>query len=263
MTVQRPDAQIRVLDTGGQGPVVVFLQGLAGNAQELLPLAAALGPGYRCVPVDQRGHGHSTRIPAGTSRAAFVDDGGDRCGGPGAGRGAGGPVDGRPHRCAHRRCAPGPDSRAGPARGRRLRPRFDPAVVQATIEAVHVPRWEEWQAVTASTTMLTWTPPSSGRPRYARPWRACPGISMSRRSVHQNSTGQCEMITATSRSRATSTTGSLVRREGTQRWCLTPSLMHREHRTSRPGPGQCSAGPAGSTVVPSEPPRGRKHTTRS
>lgn len=88
MTVQRPDAQIRVLDTGGQGPVVVFLQGLAGNAQELLPLAAALGPGYRCVPVDQRGHGHSTRIPAGTSRAAFVDDGGDRCGGPGAGRGA-------------------------------------------------------------------------------------------------------------------------------------------------------------------------------
>ena len=74
MTVQRPDAQIRVLDTGGQGPVVVFLQGLAGNAQELLLSAAALGPGYRCVLVDQRGHGHSTRVPADTSRAASVDD---------------------------------------------------------------------------------------------------------------------------------------------------------------------------------------------
>ena len=35
-----------------------------------------------------------------------------------------------------------------------FRPRFDPAVMQATIEAVHVPRWEEWQAVTASTTVV-------------------------------------------------------------------------------------------------------------
>ena len=207
MTVQRPDAQIRVLDTGGQGPVAVFLHGLAGSAQELLLSAAALGPGYRCVLVDQRGHGHSTRVPADTSRAASVDDVvavidavapgravvlwasrwaptplcspllRTRTGQPGwscsrptspAGiparlRGWGEffrcwPVPFPTRAAAVEFLGDGPLGRAWAAElepvAGGFRPRFDPAVMQATIEAVHVPRWEEWQAVTASTTVV-------------------------------------------------------------------------------------------------------------
>lgn len=207
MTVQRPDAQISYLDTGGHGPVVVFLHGLVGSALELLPSAAALGPEYRCVLVDQRGHGHSTRVPDDTSRAAFVDDvaavleavapdqavvlvgqsmgahtavltaaahpervaglvlleadvaGGD----PGEAAGVGEffrswPVPFPTRAAAAEFLGDTPVGRAWaadlePVAGG-YRPRFDPAVMQAALEAVHVPRWREWQAVTAATTVV-------------------------------------------------------------------------------------------------------------
>ncbi|WP_402463283.1 alpha/beta fold hydrolase [Isoptericola aurantiacus] len=64
---------ISYLDSGGAGSPVVVLHGLAGSSTELLPTAEALG-GHRVVLVDQRGHGHSTRRPADTSREAFVGD---------------------------------------------------------------------------------------------------------------------------------------------------------------------------------------------
>ncbi|WP_155856129.1 alpha/beta fold hydrolase [Cellulomonas sp. URHD0024] len=57
----------------GAEPTVVILHGLAGSSRELVPTAEALS-GRRVILVDQRGHGLSTRVPADTSRAAFVGD---------------------------------------------------------------------------------------------------------------------------------------------------------------------------------------------
>lgn len=57
----------------GAGPAVVILHGLAGSSREFIPTAHALAP-RRVILIDQRGHGSSTRIPADTSRAAFVND---------------------------------------------------------------------------------------------------------------------------------------------------------------------------------------------
>lgn len=55
-------------------PTVVFLHGLAGSGSEFVPTATAIGPGYRSVLVDLRGHGHSTRHPVDASREAYVRD---------------------------------------------------------------------------------------------------------------------------------------------------------------------------------------------
>lgn len=57
----------------GMEPAVVILHGLAGSGREFLPTAQALS-GRKVVLVDQRGHGLSTRLPADTSREAFVRD---------------------------------------------------------------------------------------------------------------------------------------------------------------------------------------------
>ncbi|NQX14032.1 alpha/beta hydrolase [Microbacteriaceae bacterium VKM Ac-2855] len=58
---------------GGDRPVAVLLHGLAGSSRELLATAAAL-PEYRCILIDQRGHGASTRRPADVTPEAFVAD---------------------------------------------------------------------------------------------------------------------------------------------------------------------------------------------
>lgn len=57
----------------GTGPPVVILHGLAGSSREFLPTARALA-GRTVVLIDQRGHGLSSRLPADTSRTAFVRD---------------------------------------------------------------------------------------------------------------------------------------------------------------------------------------------
>lgn len=54
-------------------PAVVILHGLARSSRELLPTAQAL-TGRKVVLIDQRGHGSSIRVPADTSRQAFVAD---------------------------------------------------------------------------------------------------------------------------------------------------------------------------------------------
>lgn len=74
LTLRRGDTELHVLDTGGDGPPVVVLHGLAGSAREFVPTARALAPDFRVLLVDQRGHGRSTRRPADTSRAAFAAD---------------------------------------------------------------------------------------------------------------------------------------------------------------------------------------------
>jgi len=71
--VDSSDVRISFLDSGGTGPPVVILHGLAGSATEFIATAQAL-PEHRVLLVDQRGHGHSTRVPADTSRSAFVED---------------------------------------------------------------------------------------------------------------------------------------------------------------------------------------------
>jgi pimeloyl-ACP methyl ester carboxylesterase len=68
-----PGVVIQGYDTGGNGPAVVILHGLAGSAREFFPMAAAL-PEFRTVLVDLRGHGGSTRLPQDVSREAYVAD---------------------------------------------------------------------------------------------------------------------------------------------------------------------------------------------
>lgn len=69
----RDGVTISFLVLSGADPAVVIVHGLAGSGREFLPTAHALA-GRKVVLIDQRGHGHSTRVPADTSRAAFVND---------------------------------------------------------------------------------------------------------------------------------------------------------------------------------------------
>lgn len=62
------------MDSGGDGPPVVVLHGLAGSFRELLPTAEVLTDRFRVLLIDQRGHGRSTRRPADLRREAFVGD---------------------------------------------------------------------------------------------------------------------------------------------------------------------------------------------
>ncbi|MFF5654365.1 alpha/beta fold hydrolase [Streptomyces collinus] len=73
-TVVREGVRISCRDWGGSGSPVVLLHGLAGHAGEWDGLARDLGPRYRIVAVDQRGHGASERRPRDVSRAAYVAD---------------------------------------------------------------------------------------------------------------------------------------------------------------------------------------------
>jgi pimeloyl-ACP methyl ester carboxylesterase len=65
---------IHYLDSGGAGPPVLLLHGLAGHAGEWLSTMRHLSSRCRTVALDQRGHGRSTRLPDDLSRDAFVDD---------------------------------------------------------------------------------------------------------------------------------------------------------------------------------------------
>ncbi|MFG2331122.1 alpha/beta fold hydrolase [Streptomyces sp. NPDC048604] len=73
-TVVRDGVALEVRDSGGDGPPVLLLHGLAGQAGEWDATARLLGPRHRVVAVDQRGHGASERRPADVSRAAYVAD---------------------------------------------------------------------------------------------------------------------------------------------------------------------------------------------
>jgi pimeloyl-ACP methyl ester carboxylesterase len=74
LRIQRGDASIAVMDSGGERPPVVLLHGLAGSSRELLPTADALSDHFRVLLIDQRGHGRSTCRPADLRREAFVGD---------------------------------------------------------------------------------------------------------------------------------------------------------------------------------------------
>ena len=72
--ISRDGVRLSYLDNGADGPVVMLLHGLAGCGDEFIPTAEAVGPGYRFILPDLRGHGASSRHPADLSRSAFTAD---------------------------------------------------------------------------------------------------------------------------------------------------------------------------------------------
>jgi pimeloyl-ACP methyl ester carboxylesterase len=68
-----PDVDIAVFDSGGDGPPVVVLHGLAGSAVEFFETAAELSD-FRMILLEARAHGRSTRHPHDVSREAHVSD---------------------------------------------------------------------------------------------------------------------------------------------------------------------------------------------
>ncbi|MFD7923381.1 alpha/beta fold hydrolase [Streptomyces sp. NPDC059740] len=69
-----PDGvRLAYIDLGGDGVPVLALHGAYGRGRSLLGLAGHLGPGYRLITLDQRGHGLSDH-PADYGRAAFTGD---------------------------------------------------------------------------------------------------------------------------------------------------------------------------------------------
>jgi pimeloyl-ACP methyl ester carboxylesterase len=66
---------LAVHDFGGDGPTVLFAHATGFHGMVWAPLIAELGPGYRCVSVDFRGHGDSSEPDHGSFRwAGFADD---------------------------------------------------------------------------------------------------------------------------------------------------------------------------------------------
>ncbi|MBA4865468.1 alpha/beta hydrolase [Streptomyces sp. PSKA54] len=78
MTPERAATTVRghrlsYLDFGGPGRPLLALHGHFGEGRTFVPLARELGPGWRVVALDQRGHGYSDR-PADFSRQGYVED---------------------------------------------------------------------------------------------------------------------------------------------------------------------------------------------
>lgn len=70
----RDGVRLSYLDNDADGPAVMLLHGLAGCGDEFIPTAEAVGGRYRFILPDLRGHGASTRRPAGLSRSTFTAD---------------------------------------------------------------------------------------------------------------------------------------------------------------------------------------------
>lgn len=66
--------ELAYAETGTGDHPVVLLHGLAGTAQEWSATLRALSDTHRVVALEQRGHGHSTRMPQDVTRAAYVAD---------------------------------------------------------------------------------------------------------------------------------------------------------------------------------------------
>lgn len=73
-TLARGLVELAYAEAGTGDHPVVLLHGLAGTAQEWSPTLRALADNHRVVALEQRGHGHSTRMPQDVTRAAYVAD---------------------------------------------------------------------------------------------------------------------------------------------------------------------------------------------
>ncbi|MFI5910267.1 alpha/beta fold hydrolase [Dactylosporangium sp. NPDC051541] len=65
--------KLSYLDFGGAGPVLVALHGHFSEGADFAPLAQRLGPGWRVLALDQRGHGESGRA-GDYERSGYVGD---------------------------------------------------------------------------------------------------------------------------------------------------------------------------------------------
>jgi 3-oxoadipate enol-lactonase len=61
-------------DSGGSGPVVLFLHGAGGNHLSWWQQVPVFAEEYRCVTLDQRGFGRSPDVPGGPGPAALATD---------------------------------------------------------------------------------------------------------------------------------------------------------------------------------------------
>jgi pimeloyl-ACP methyl ester carboxylesterase/nicotinamidase-related amidase len=66
--------RLQLLDSGGTGLPVVFLHGVMGRGASWLPITAELAPRFRCIALDQRGHGRSDKPASGYDRESYVAD---------------------------------------------------------------------------------------------------------------------------------------------------------------------------------------------
>ncbi len=74
LTLNGRGLSLRGLDTGGSGFPVVFLHGAMGRGSCWQGVMEGLSPDYRCIALDQRGHGGSDKPLQGYTREDFVAD---------------------------------------------------------------------------------------------------------------------------------------------------------------------------------------------
>lgn len=74
MEFVREGTRLVLHDFGGNGPAMLLVHGLAGDAGEWRRSAQLLGADYHVFALDQRGHGDSDPYPGDVSRAAFTAD---------------------------------------------------------------------------------------------------------------------------------------------------------------------------------------------
>ena len=65
LSFERDGVELACLDFGGSGSPVLLLHGLAGHVGEWSETAGWMVREHRVVALDERGHGRSTRVPAG------------------------------------------------------------------------------------------------------------------------------------------------------------------------------------------------------
>ena len=70
LLLERDRTELSLLDFGGNGPPVLLLHGLAGHAAEWRETASWMADGHHVLALDERGHGHSTRVPEDVSPQA-------------------------------------------------------------------------------------------------------------------------------------------------------------------------------------------------
>jgi pimeloyl-ACP methyl ester carboxylesterase len=74
LSLERDGVRLACRDFGGEGPPVLLLHGLAGQAGEWDDTAGWLSERHRVLAPDARGHGRSDRFPRDVSRAAHIAD---------------------------------------------------------------------------------------------------------------------------------------------------------------------------------------------
>ena len=73
LTIDSAPLQFTAIECGA-GPLALFYHGITANAHVFEPLMHALADKFRCVAIDQRGHGGSSKPATGYDADNFADD---------------------------------------------------------------------------------------------------------------------------------------------------------------------------------------------